>query len=141
MSSVGFGLRQTADLVTLTLSAPVLAIRGDLPFEQVRPIGLPGMTQLAGEAAQTVVQTGSFFFVLLLTATLSAGMGVFNLLPLPALDGGRLLFVAIEAVRGRRLTPEREALIHLAGFVALISLVAAVSLYELTSPLPLFGNR
>jgi regulator of sigma E protease len=141
ISSLGFGLRQTFDLVGLTLSAPVMAIRGDLPFEDVRPIGLPGMTQLAGEAAQTVVQTGSFFFVLLLTATLSAGMGVFNFLPLPALDGGRLLFVAIEAVRGRRLAPEREALIHLAGFVALISIVAAVSLYELSSPLPLFGPR
>lgn len=141
ISAIAFGFRATGELVGLTLTAPVMAIRGDLPIDAIRPIGLPVMTQLAAQATQTVVETGSVFLVLLLTATFSAGMGVANLLPIPALDGGRLMFVAVEALRGRRITPEREALIHFAGLVLLVSLMVGISFYELTSPLPTFGNR
>lgn len=141
LSSAVFGLRETGALVALTLSAPALVIRGDLPVELVRPIGLPAMTQLAAEATHSVVETGWVFPVLFLAATFSAGMGVANLLPLPALDGGRLLFVAIEAVRGRRVAPEREALIHVAGFMLLISVMVVISFYELTTPLPTLGAR
>jgi regulator of sigma E protease len=52
---------------------------------------------------------------------ISLGLGVLNLLPLPALDGGRLLFVLIEILRGgRRVSPEKEGLVHLAGMVVLL---------------------
>ena len=53
----------------------------------------------------------------------------------PALDGGRLLFVAIEAVRGRRVRPEREAMIHLVGMAVLLSLMVIVSFNDLLVPL------
>jgi regulator of sigma E protease len=56
------------------------------------------------------------------------------MLPLPALDGGRLLFVAIEAIRGRRVPPEREGLIHLVGMVVLLSLMVAISFNDLVVP-------
>ena len=48
---------------------------------------------------------------------LTANLGVMNLLPLPALDGGRLVFLIIEAVRGKRVPPEKEGMVHFAGFV------------------------
>lgn len=136
VSSLLFGVRQSLQVVGLTLVAPVLAIQGQLPLEVVRPIGLPGMTQLAAEATTAVVASGWFFPVLVLAGVFSAGLAIANLLPLPALDGGRLLFVAIEAIRGRRVAPEREGLIHAAGLMVLLSLMIAISFYDIVQPLP-----
>ena len=57
---------------------------------------------------------------------LSANLGVMNLLPLPALDGGRLVFLIIEAVRGKRVPPEKEGMVHFAGFVLLMALMVVI---------------
>ena len=66
-----------------------------------------------------------------LSILLSLNLGVLNLLPLPALDGGRLMFVLAEVLRGgRRVAPEREGLVHLAGFVLLIGFMAVVLLSD-----------
>jgi regulator of sigma E protease len=56
------------------------------------------------------------------------------MLPLPALDGGRLLFVAVEAVRGRRVSPEREGVIHLIGLAVLFSLMIVISFHDIIAP-------
>ena len=53
-------------------------------------------------------------------------LGIFNLLPLPALDGGRLVFLILEAVRGKPVPPEKEGMVHLIGFMALIALMVFV---------------
>ena len=53
-------------------------------------------------------------------------LGVMNLLPLPALDGGRLVFMLLEAVRGKPIPPEKEGMVHFAGFVALMVLMVFV---------------
>lgn len=60
------------------------------------------------------------------TILLSANLGVMNLLPIPALDGGRLLFLVIEAVRGKPINREKEAYVHMAGFVMLMLLMVFV---------------
>jgi regulator of sigma E protease len=57
---------------------------------------------------------------------LSVNLGVMNLLPLPALDGGRLLFLFIEVVRGKPIPPEKEGIVHFIGFVALMILMVFV---------------
>ena len=57
---------------------------------------------------------------------LTANLGVMNLLPLPALDGGRLVFLIIEAVRGKRVPPEKEGMVHFAGFVLLMALMVVI---------------
>ena len=58
--------------------------------------------------------------ILYMAVLLSANLGVMNLLPLPALDGGRLVFILIEAVRGKPVDREKESYIHFAGFVLLM---------------------
>jgi regulator of sigma E protease len=59
---------------------------------------------------------------------LSINLAVLNILPIPMLDGGRLLFVAIEWVRGgKRVPSEKEGLVHLIGFMVMIALVIAIS--------------
>lgn len=57
---------------------------------------------------------------------LSANLGVMNLLPLPALDGGRLVFLVVEAVRRKRVPPEKEGMVHFAGFALLLVLMVVV---------------
>ena len=57
---------------------------------------------------------------------LSVNLGIMNLLPIPALDGGRLVFLLIEAVRGKPIPPEKEGMVHLAGMAALMVLMVLV---------------
>ncbi len=68
--------------------------------------------------------------LLLLTAFLSINLGMFNLLPIPALDGSRLVFMGVEAVRGRRLDPQRENMVHFVGFMILIGLMVVITYGE-----------
>ncbi|PIB52452.1 hypothetical protein AOA57_00385, partial [Pseudomonas sp. 2588-5] len=56
-------------------------------------------------------------------AILSVNLGIINLLPLPALDGGRLLFIGLEAVRGKPIDPQKEGLVHFVGFALLMLLM------------------
>ena len=57
---------------------------------------------------------------------LSANLGVMNLLPLPALDGGRLVFLIIEAVRGKPVDPKKEGFVHMVGLILLMLLMVFV---------------
>ncbi|HUC90935.1 MAG TPA: RIP metalloprotease RseP [Paenibacillus sp.] len=72
-------------------------------------------------AAQGIEQLTSW------TAVLSLYLGIFNLLPIPALDGSRLIFLGVEAVRGRPVDPNRESMVHFIGFAMLMLLMLAVT--------------
>ncbi|MCC7103976.1 MAG: site-2 protease family protein [Chloroflexi bacterium] len=135
VESVRFGFDRTVQVIGLTLSAPVMVLRGLLPADAVRPIGLPGMAQVAGDAAQAAVDTGLWFPLLTVTGMFSAGLAVANMLPIPALDGGRLLFVIIEAIRGRRVSPEREGVFHFVGIIVLVTLMVIISVNDIRNPL------
>lgn len=93
------------------LSGPVgIAVTIDETIDEVKPYGI-----------SSVVLTMINFAVLL-----SVNLGVMNLLPLPALDGGRLLFMLIEVVRGKPVPPDKEGIVHFIGFVALMILMVFV---------------
>jgi regulator of sigma E protease len=62
-------------------------------------------------------------------AAISVSLAVFNFLPVPALDGGRLVFLGIELVSGRRVNQRAEAVVHMLGFLVLFALVLAVVLF------------
>lgn len=84
--------------------------------------GFVGIVQMTGEVAALGLDR-----MVLWSAMLSLYLGIFNLLPFPALDGSRLIFLALEAVRGRPVDPNRESLIHFIGFAMLMVLVLAVT--------------
>lgn len=87
-----------------------------------------GIARLTGE----VVRSGWLPFIDL-TAFLSVNFALLNILPLPALDGGRLVFVVLEWVRrGKRVPPEREAVVHLVGMMLLIAFMLVVSYLDVT---------
>ncbi len=83
-----------------------------------------GIAQITGE----VTRQGGLQGWVLVAILLSINLAILNILPIPMLDGGRLLFVFIEWVRGgKRVPSEKEGLVHLIGFVALLALVIAIS--------------
>ncbi|MBQ7320596.1 MAG: site-2 protease family protein [Clostridia bacterium] len=85
--------------------------------------GPVGITQEIGKAAQA-----GFSTLLYMCVVISMNLGIFNLLPIPALDGGRLLFRLIEALRGGRpLKPEWENYIHMVGILLLLALMLFIS--------------
>ncbi len=136
LDSVGLGVQQTFGVIGITLSIPVLLVQGAISPELARPMGIPGMAQTAADAGRASVELGAIYPILMLTGLISAGLSLANMLPIPALDGGRFLFVVIEAIRGRRVSPEREAALHFVGLVALLLLMVLISINDVTNPVP-----
>jgi regulator of sigma E protease len=128
------GVTETFGIIGLTVSVPVLLLRGLIPAELVRPIGPPGIYQQTASAVQASVETGWWYPILNLVGLISTALAITNLLPLPALDGGRIFFILVEAVRGRRVDPAREGFIHLIGLAILIGLMLVVSYYDIIRP-------
>jgi len=84
--------------------------------------GPVGITQILGEAARTGV--GELLYLL---GALSANLGLFNLLPVPALDGSRLIFAGVEAITGKPIDPDKESFIHFVGFFLLMALFVVIT--------------
>lgn len=85
-----------------------------------------------GTALVTAVDRG-FDWVLFIAAMISINLGVFNLLPLPALDGGRLVFILVEMVRGKPVPPEKEGMVHFVGLMLLFGLALLVTFKDIRS--------
>jgi regulator of sigma E protease len=95
----------------------------------------PGVTSIVGIGQITgeVAQEAGFNGLLNLTALLGISLFMINLLPLPALDGGRLLFILIELLRGgRKIAPEKEGMVHFAGMVVLLALMAIITFFDVS---------
>jgi regulator of sigma E protease len=131
------GLKHTLASIVFILSVPVKVIRGLLPVYELRPVGPPGIARFVSTALQRSLEIGLWYPILRLTALLNVALAVVNILPFPGLDGGRMLFIIIEAIRGKRVDPRKEGLVHLIGMVALICLLLIVSFYDIISPLPI----
>jgi regulator of sigma E protease len=129
------GLQETFGVFAMTVSVPVLILRGLIPAELLRPIGPPGIYQQTASAVQASVQTGWWFPLLNMVGLISTALAITNLLPLPALDGGRIFFIVVETIRGRRVDPTREGFIHLIGLAILMMLMLVVSYYDIVRPM------
>ena len=133
--SLLMGTTATFGMVIQTFMVPVAVLRNMIPAEQARPVGPVGIYNLTDSAVGATVETGFVYPILLLTAILSTALAVTNLLPLPALDGGRILFVFIEAIRGKRIAPEKEGAIHFIGLALLLTLMVVVSYNDISNPI------
>lgn len=90
------------------------------------PVGIVVMIDDSVKAGLTVSLVAALMNIISMCILLSANLGVMNLLPIPALDGGRLLFLIIEAIRGKRMDPEKEGLVNMISMVALMALMIFV---------------
>ncbi len=123
--AAGAGLRATVDSMVLFRNEVIGWVKGSGGPALAGPVGI---AQTTGEVARE----GGISPLFSLAAVLSINLGVLNLLPLPMLDGGRLSFLLIEiARRGRRVAPEREALVHLAGFAVFIGLAVVITFADI----------
>ncbi|MDZ7800639.1 MAG: M50 family metallopeptidase [Trueperaceae bacterium] len=92
--------------------------------------GPVGMVSLVGDAAQVGVAP-----VLLLAAIINFSLAVFNLLPIPGLDGGRMLLAVVVGVRGRPFAPGQEEVFHFLGILAVLALIVLITVQELQGAL------
>lgn len=120
VKTVQYGFLQTFDTTKMILTNLFKLITGQYSIDMLSgPVGIY-------DATDQIVQTG-FMNFLMWTAMLSINLGIVNLVPLPALDGGRLLFVGIEAVRGKPIDPQKEGIVHFVGFALLMLLMIIVT--------------
>jgi regulator of sigma E protease len=130
------GLKQTVTLTGFIFTVPVQLVQGLIPAEMARPVGPVGVGQLVGDAVQYSLDTGWWFPVMQMMGSLSVALAVTNLLPLPGLDGGRILFILVEAVRGKRVDPSKEGLVHLIGMILLVALMLFITWQDVINPVP-----
>lgn len=123
-----YGFYEVEYYVKTTYKSLGMLLRGQVTKDEVS--GPIGIAQFVGESYDQVEKsagTASAILTMLeIMVLLSVNLGILNLLPLPALDGGRLLFMFIEVVRGKPIAPEKEGLIHFAGLVVFMVLMVFV---------------
>ncbi len=133
------GVSATTGIVVQTITLPIAALKKLIPVEQIRPVGPVGIYQITDSAVQVSRDENRIYPILFLAAILSTALAVTNLLPLPALDGGRILFIIVEAIRGKRISPEKEGAIHFIGLALLLTLMVVISFYDVSDPVDVSG--
>lgn len=119
-SSIKGGFEKTGKMLKLMFNFIGLAFRGKVSTKDLS--GPVGVIYTIGEAAKYGIIS-----LLYLMGFISVNLGFFNLLPLPALDGSRIIFLAIELIRKKPINPEKEGFIHFVGFVLLVTLMLIVT--------------
>lgn len=115
------GLMTTGNIIKLIFSNTIEMITGKVPIELAGPLGIAQMT---GEAAKL-----GFLNLLYFTAILSIFIGLFNLLPIPILDGGHIIILAIEKLRGKPLEAEKINFMYLIG-ISLMIIIFVIATYK-----------
>ncbi|PKM80895.1 MAG: RIP metalloprotease RseP [Firmicutes bacterium HGW-Firmicutes-14] len=121
LESLKFGTLKTYEMLKLTFTFLGKIISREMPVELSGPVRI---TYELGRAAETGLEN-----LIFLAGFLSVQIGLFNLLPIPALDGSRLVFLGLEGVRGTPIDPSKENFIHLVG-LAFLLLVMVVVTYQ-----------
>lgn len=122
-----YGLYEVRYWARTTYKSILMLLRGQATKDDVA--GPIGVAKIVGDTYEMVRPYGISSVVLTmlnLVVLLSVNLGILNLLPLPALDGGRLVFLFIEVIRGKPVSPEKEGMVHLAGLVAFMILMVFV---------------
>ena len=127
LTAVQYGVYEVKFWICTTLESLKMLVTGDVGVDQLSgPVGIVSVVD------ETYQQTKSYGVIIVIMQMLnigillSANLGVMNLLPLPALDGGRLVFMIVEAIRGKRVPPDKEGWVHGIGMILLLALMAFV---------------
>jgi len=118
-----------------TVALPVRAITQQLKPNEARLTGLLGLKQVSDRIVENAVQGQILYPVLNLIALISVALGFTNLLPIAALDGGRIAFAVLEIVRGKPFNARYEKMIHAAGMVAILSLMVVLIVQDYLHPI------
>jgi regulator of sigma E protease len=118
------GWTATLNSLILARNEVVSMVKGGSGPDVAGPVGI---AQATGE----IVEESGWYTLLEFAALLSINLAIINILPLPMLDGGRIAFVLLEIVRGgRRIAPEKEAIVHLVGLALIITFAVAITYFD-----------
>ncbi|MBQ2754483.1 MAG: site-2 protease family protein [Clostridia bacterium] len=116
-----YAYRNTVDFSKMVITSLGDLITGKVGLNNLS--GPAGIVSEIGNAADSAKEEGSYIPLLVLVAFITINLGVFNLLPIPALDGGRIFFVLVSAVIRKDIPPEKEGIVHFIGLVLLFGLM------------------
>lgn len=124
-------LKYSAYEVKFTIDSTIenlkMIFRGQVKSDDI--LGPVGIVDMIGDSYDATKEAGAYYVWLTMiniSIFLTANLGVMNLLPLPALDGGRMVFLMIEAIRGKKVSESKEGMVHLVGLVLLMGLMIFV---------------
>lgn len=120
ISGIKGGIENTFYFIKLMFNFLGMLFKGQVSTDDFA--GPIGVINEVGEAAKM-----GFISLLFILGFISVNLGFFNLLPIPALDGSKIFFTLIEIIRGKPINPDKEGIIHLVGFVFLISLMLLIT--------------
>lgn len=127
LTAVQYGAYEVKYWIDTTLLSLKMLVTGQIGVDQLSgPVGIVNEVDSTYQEAKDYGTATVAVNMLYIAILISANLGVMNLLPLPALDGGRLVFLFVEAVRRKRVPPEKEGYVHFAGIVALMVLMVVV---------------
>lgn len=132
--SIEYGVDTTLEVFALIAEFPSRLAQGGASPEETRVISVVGVSQLGGAILQDSIEENTISIFLRYIALISIALGFTNLLPIPALDGGRIVFALIELVRGKPIAPEREGYIHMIGLIFLLSLGVLLMINDVANP-------
>jgi len=122
--AIPIGARSCIEALTLYKNGIAGMIMGTIPFTPAGPVGI---VQVTGEVARSGISP-----VLELTAFISIAIAITQLIPFPALDGGRIVFVLLEWIRrGKRVSPKTEGIVHSIGFMLLLGLLVLITYQDI----------
>lgn len=121
---------ETWDMGKLVYQSLGMLISGQANCREMS--GVVGTVDFVSDAmAESASATDAWTLFLWFMALIAVNLGIVNLLPLPALDGGRLLFIVIEMIRRKPVPPEKEGMVHFIGMVALLLLMLALTVSDI----------
>ena len=113
--------------------------RGNVSASEARPVSPIGIGQIGAPVFEQSLNEGEMYPIVMFAALISIALAITNLLPIPGLDGGRILFVVIELIRGKPMEPEREGLIHFIGVLLLLGIIFITVINDIVNPIDI-GN-
>ena len=127
LETVGYSCAEIRYWLKATVESLKMLIGGQVGLEEMS--GPVGIVSTIGDTYKESRIDGWYYVtmnMIMIAILLSVNLGVMNLLPIPALDGGRLVFLILEAIRGKAIPQEKESMVHFTGFVLLMGLMAVI---------------
>ena len=132
LETVGYSCAEIRYWLKATVESLKMLIGGQVGLEEMS--GPVGIVSTIGDTYKESRVDGWYYVtmnMIMIAIFLSVNLGVMNLLPIPALDGGRLVFLILEAIRGKAIPQEKESVVHFTGFVLLMGLMAVILFSDL----------
>lgn len=127
LETIGYAAYEVKYWITTAVKSLGMLVRGQVKSNEIAgPVGIVNMIGETVEESKAGGWIDIFLNLANMCVLLSANLGVMNLLPIPALDGGRLVFLFLEVVRGKPVDPEKEGMVHVVGMMFLMALMIVI---------------